>query len=104
LSFDHVVHDYLLKIDGGSWFFEAIVYGESLREILQAFTRYSANAPEFPVNDAPLLTGLAVPCNRGRNLRPTTTAWLDSDSGLTMMSRELRRIWMDLVLGVAFTG
>jgi hypothetical protein len=31
--------------------------GESLREILQAFTRYSANAPEFPVNDAPLLTG-----------------------------------------------
>jgi hypothetical protein len=31
--------------------------GESLREIVQALTRYSANAPEFPVNDPPLFTG-----------------------------------------------
>jgi hypothetical protein len=28
-----------------------------LMEILRAFTRYSASAPEFPVNDAPLFTG-----------------------------------------------
>jgi hypothetical protein len=30
---------------------------ESLREILQAITRYSANAPELPVNDPLLFTG-----------------------------------------------
>jgi hypothetical protein len=30
---------------------------ESLRAIWQAITRYSANAPELPVNDAPLFTG-----------------------------------------------
>ena len=30
---------------------------ESLREILHALTRYSANAPEFPVNDPTLFTG-----------------------------------------------
>jgi hypothetical protein len=30
---------------------------ESVREILQAFTRYSANDPEFPVSDPPLFTG-----------------------------------------------
>jgi hypothetical protein len=28
-----------------------------LSEILQAFTRYSANAPEFPVNDPLPFTG-----------------------------------------------
>jgi hypothetical protein len=31
--------------------------GGILREILQALTRYSANDPEFPVNDPPLFTG-----------------------------------------------
>jgi hypothetical protein len=31
--------------------------GEILRDILQAFTRYSANDPKFPVNDVPLFTG-----------------------------------------------
>ena len=28
-----------------------------LRQIRQAFTRYSANAPEFPVSNPPLFTG-----------------------------------------------
>jgi hypothetical protein len=31
--------------------------GESLREILRALTRYSANAQDLPVNDPPLFTG-----------------------------------------------
>jgi len=31
--------------------------GEMLPEILQPFTRYSANDPEFPVNDTPLFAG-----------------------------------------------
>jgi hypothetical protein len=31
--------------------------GESLRDFLQALTRYSANDPELPVNDPPLFTG-----------------------------------------------
>jgi hypothetical protein len=31
--------------------------GQILRETLQAITRYSANAPELPVNDPPLFTG-----------------------------------------------
>jgi hypothetical protein len=30
---------------------------ESLRVISQALTRYSANDPQFPVNDGPLFTG-----------------------------------------------
>jgi hypothetical protein len=34
-----------------------IVYRGTLREIMQAITRYSANAPELPVNDPPLFTG-----------------------------------------------
>jgi hypothetical protein len=38
--------------------------GESLREILQALTRYSANDPPFPVNDRSLLR--IVICWRGR--------------------------------------
>ena len=31
--------------------------GAMLRQILQELTRYSANDPEFPVNDPPLFTG-----------------------------------------------
>jgi len=31
--------------------------GESLRETLHTLTRYSANEPNFPVNDLPLFTG-----------------------------------------------
>jgi hypothetical protein len=31
--------------------------GESLRGLLRALTRYSANDPELPVNDPPLFTG-----------------------------------------------
>jgi hypothetical protein len=31
--------------------------GESLREVQQALTRYSANNPQFPVNDRSLCTG-----------------------------------------------
>jgi hypothetical protein len=31
--------------------------GESLSAILPVLTRYSANDPQFPVNDAPLFTG-----------------------------------------------
>jgi len=31
--------------------------GGSLSAILQALTRYSANDPQFPVNDPPLFTG-----------------------------------------------
>ena len=42
-------------------FKQYVVYGGILKEILQAFTRYSANAPEFPVNDAPPLTGYQRP-------------------------------------------
>ena len=34
--------------------------GESLREIPQALTRYSANDPELPVNDATLFTGAVM--------------------------------------------
>jgi hypothetical protein len=38
-------------------FKQYVVYGGILKEILQAFTRYSANDPELPVNDPPLFTG-----------------------------------------------
>jgi len=34
--------------------------GESLREFLQALTRYSANDRDLPVNDPPLFTGCGL--------------------------------------------
>ena len=37
---------------------EVIVDGGILSAILQVFTRYSANNPQFPVNDRSLFTGV----------------------------------------------
>jgi hypothetical protein len=40
--------------------------GEMLPEIPQPFTRYSANDPEFPVNDTPLFAGAATKISEKR--------------------------------------
>jgi len=44
---------------------------EILREILQAITRYSANAPQLPVNDALLFAGSShvIDWSPGRSCR-----------------------------------
>jgi hypothetical protein len=43
--------------------------GRILGEILRGLTRYSANEPQFPVNDGPLLTGTRPMQNRRREAR-----------------------------------
>jgi hypothetical protein len=49
------VHEHLL-----GFMKQRLRLGESLREFLQALTRYSANDPELPVNDPPLFTGCSL--------------------------------------------
>ena len=53
-----------------------IVDGGILRAILQVLTRYSANDPQFPVNDRPLFTGKThVVGAASRPNRPAAPAW-----------------------------
>jgi hypothetical protein len=55
-----------------------IVDGGILGAILQVFTRYSANNPQFPVNDRSLFTGV-----------PATGTPADGEYALPMMVRSM---------------